>query len=228
MNRRKGEAPPERRTQAERRAGTRRALLDATVSCLSERGYSGATTPEICSRAGVSQGALFKHFPSKQALMAAAVEHLFGALLEGFVADITVESRRRDPVEAAVQRLWQAFLSPQLAAVLELYVAARSDDSLRENLTAVVAAHALRLREAASRLFPDTAGNERFALVLDLVLELMQGMAVSRIVDPDEAHRRRLLAFAAELAREARSRTAAGASVPVNRARSPKTKRRSR
>jgi AcrR family transcriptional regulator len=44
----------ERRTQAERRATTRRALLDAARSLFAERGYHGAAAEEIVRRAGRS------------------------------------------------------------------------------------------------------------------------------------------------------------------------------
>src|SRR5262252_259553 len=63
-------------TQAERTAATCERLLDATVATLVERGYRGTTTPEICKRAGVSRGAQLHHYPTKEALVAAAVEHV--------------------------------------------------------------------------------------------------------------------------------------------------------
>ena len=69
--------PPARRTQQERRDSTRTRLLEATVECLVELGYARTTTLAVAQRAEVSQGALFKHFPTKAALLGAAVERLF-------------------------------------------------------------------------------------------------------------------------------------------------------
>src|SRR5688500_18600755 len=63
-------------TQAERTAATTEKLLGATVASLIERGYRGTSTPEICRRAGVSRGAQLHHYPTKESLVAAAVEHL--------------------------------------------------------------------------------------------------------------------------------------------------------
>ncbi|KAF0162581.1 MAG: TetR family transcriptional regulator, partial [Caulobacteraceae bacterium] len=54
-----------RRTQQERRDRTRGALLDATVACLVERGYTGTTTLEVERRAEVSRGARIHHFATK-------------------------------------------------------------------------------------------------------------------------------------------------------------------
>ena len=51
-------------------------LLEATVECLVERGWSGTSTTVVSQRAGVSRGAQLHHFPTKNALVVAAVEHL--------------------------------------------------------------------------------------------------------------------------------------------------------
>ena len=59
-------APPPRRTQAQRREGTIGALLDATVACLTTRGYAATSTAAVCAEGGVSQGALLRHFPTRQ------------------------------------------------------------------------------------------------------------------------------------------------------------------
>src|SRR5262249_61236914 len=67
----------QRRTQAQRTAATRAALLEATVDCLVSRGFDGTTTTEVAHRAGVSPGALLHHFPAKAELLCAAVGHLF-------------------------------------------------------------------------------------------------------------------------------------------------------
>src|SRR5215831_14792987 len=70
-------AQNQRRTQAERTAATRAALLEATVECLVSQGFGGTTTTEVAHRAGVSPGALLHHFPTKADLLCAAVGHLF-------------------------------------------------------------------------------------------------------------------------------------------------------
>ena len=51
-------------------------LLDATVDCLVERGFAGTSTTLVSERAGVSRGAQLHHFPTKNDLVVAAVEHL--------------------------------------------------------------------------------------------------------------------------------------------------------
>jgi AcrR family transcriptional regulator len=63
-----------RRTQAQRRAATRQALLDAGRELFAAHGYADAGQEEIVERAGVTRGALSHHFGTKQGLFRAVVE----------------------------------------------------------------------------------------------------------------------------------------------------------
>jgi AcrR family transcriptional regulator len=65
-----------RRTQADRRAATRGALLAAARELFAERGFAGAGREEIVERAGVTRGALYHHFASKEALFQAVFEQV--------------------------------------------------------------------------------------------------------------------------------------------------------
>jgi AcrR family transcriptional regulator len=65
-----------RRTQAERRASTRAALLAAARDLFAEKGFAGAGREEIVERAGVTRGAMYHHFASKEALFQAVYEEV--------------------------------------------------------------------------------------------------------------------------------------------------------
>src|SRR5688572_16345863 len=67
---------PSRAPQQERSRLTQQRLLTATIECLVEFGWSGASTTLIAERAGVSRGAQLHHYPTRAALVLAAVEHL--------------------------------------------------------------------------------------------------------------------------------------------------------
>jgi TetR/AcrR family transcriptional regulator len=53
----------------------RHQLLDTALDVFAKRGYEGATTKEIASAAGVTEAVIFRHFPTKQALYLALLEH---------------------------------------------------------------------------------------------------------------------------------------------------------
>ncbi len=67
------------------RPDTRTRLLDAALRVLRERGYSATRVDDICAAAGVTKGAFFHHFDSKEALAVAAVGH-FGDGAEALFA----------------------------------------------------------------------------------------------------------------------------------------------
>ena len=61
-------------------------LLDAALSVIRTKGFSATSVDELCAAAGVTKGAFFHHFKSKDALGVAAAEHwseLTGALFAG-------------------------------------------------------------------------------------------------------------------------------------------------
>ena len=121
---------PARTPQGERTRAMRRRLLEATVDCLVELGWAGTTTTVVSERAGVSRGAQLHHFPSKQDLVVAAVEHLSQRRrdeMTAAAADLPAKDRTRAVLEAVAHQ----FVSPVFFAALELWVAARTDAELR-------------------------------------------------------------------------------------------------
>lgn len=124
----------QRRTQPERTAAMRARLLEATVECLLERGYAGTTTTLVSERAGVSRGAQLHHFPSKQALVLAAVEELSTRRGEDLRRAAARMPDGPDRVRAVVEMLAEHFASPVFAAALELLVAALMGQDLGAQL----------------------------------------------------------------------------------------------
>lgn len=177
---------PARRVPQARSIATRRRLLRAAIAALVSRGYAGTTTSSVARDAGVSQGALFKHFPSKLALYAAAAEDLFIDLVaqyrRAFEDAAAAPERERDPVGYGVTLLWRSFCAPELQAAFELYTAARTDPELREAVAPVLARHRDNLHDEARRLFPDFAERPDFERAIDALMDAMQGRVLGRAV----------------------------------------------
>lgn len=125
-----------RRTQAERRAASRERLLDAALACLAERGYAGTSLPEVLRRAQMSNGAMWRHFPSKAELMVAAALHSEQQLADStaqVALDLLPAAERLD---AAVEQVWRYTTEPAFLALIELLRASRSDPELADALRA--------------------------------------------------------------------------------------------
>ncbi|WP_448058566.1 TetR/AcrR family transcriptional regulator [Cellulomonas hominis] len=66
--------PAQPRGYAKGRA-TRRLVLDEAMALFGEVGYRGASLREIAARCGISHPGLLHHFPTKEALLLAVLEH---------------------------------------------------------------------------------------------------------------------------------------------------------
>src|SRR3954452_3680028 len=99
-----------RRTQAQRRASTRRALLDAARSLFAEKGYHGAAAEEIVRRAGLTRGALYHHFEDKRDLFRVVVDEMEGEIDE----EIEAAERAQPDLPGAVMAGYRAFVDAVL------------------------------------------------------------------------------------------------------------------
>lgn len=187
------QASSPRRTQASRTEETRAALLDATIELLGEVGYSALTTREVARRAGVSRGAQTHHFPSKADLVVAGIERLFDQQTAAFrVALEAVPAEERD-LGTAVEILWDIVRGPAFAAVLEVVVAARTDDSLRVVVHAMTAAFEQTVSELLGDVFAGYDLDDGVVgSLVDVAFAVVQGAAVSSYSgfgDPERALR---------------------------------------
>lgn len=175
--------PGPRRTQAQRRDATIGRLLEATVACLAERGYAATSTAAVCAAAGVSQGALFRHFPTRQALLVATAELAAERNVAAFEAlgDASVDTA--DEVAAVLGHLRTVVLSPDNQTWRELLVAARADADLRTALLPARQVFQERMLAAAARLWGDRIPADDQAAVLSLVVNFLDGLAFSAL-DP--------------------------------------------
>jgi AcrR family transcriptional regulator len=172
-------ARPQRRTQAERRAATREALLDAALECLLEEGYPGLTTRRVAERAGVSQGTQRYYYPRRAEFVAAAIERLAGELAQQ-VREQTPppETGDRRRIEAALDQLWEINNGPLFQAMMELCGAARTDPELRDSLTAANHTIARIIARTAAELFPTLIAGPGGREFLDTAFAAMRGLAM--------------------------------------------------
>jgi AcrR family transcriptional regulator len=178
-------APKKRRTQAERRAATRGALLDATIDCLVDYGYANTTTNRIVERAGVSRGAQVHHYPAKADLVAEAVHHLATKRTTEMLDQLkgTPEGPRR--FEVVMDTMWAQHKGPLYAASIELFVASRTDPELRERMAEVERDVTRTIAKGILDLAPEAVARREFRDAVDLTLSAMRGLALLSFADPE-------------------------------------------
>src|SRR4051794_32796990 len=179
--------------QEERTRAMRARLLEATVELLVERGYAGTSTTLVSQRAGVSRGAQLHHFPTKNDLVIAAVEHLSDARRDELRAGTAELPRGRRRTRAVLDMLADHFTGPVFTAALELWVAARTDPALH----AAVAPLEQRIGRETHRSTVELLGvDESEPGVRELVqatLDLVRGLGLANTITDDAARRRRIL-----------------------------------
>lgn len=167
---------------------TRGRLVLAACALLARRGLASASTADVARAAGVSHGALFRHFPRKPDLLAAAVEANLAALVAGFDDELAgLPGDGDDVVGRACAALWRIFHRTEMRVVLEVFVAARTDPELAHRLAPVLGHHQAQIAARARALFPDVAARD--PALDDVVLTLVYAMqgAVVGLFSPGSA-----------------------------------------
>ncbi|MGL5839991.1 MAG: TetR/AcrR family transcriptional regulator [Sphingorhabdus sp.] len=135
------------------RANARSKLIDAAHLLVRKKGYSATTVDEICAEAGVTKGAFFHHFASKEALAAAAAEQ-WTARAEELIFTLPPWTRIEDPLERLLAHIdFRAAMMDGPAEGFTCYVGTMvqesfaSSETLRTASDASITAYSERLAD---------------------------------------------------------------------------------
>ena len=112
-------APRARRTQADRSAATRDALVAAARRLFAANGFAEVPTDAIVAAAGVTRGALYHQFADKTALFDAVVEAVEADIARRLAGEVAAAGLS-DPVEAMrhAMRTWlDICVEPEIARI---------------------------------------------------------------------------------------------------------------
>ena len=183
------EPAPARLTRAERRAETRRRLLDAAATVFVRRGLGGASVEEIAAEAGFTRGAFYSNFDNKEEMF---VELLQERVYAGYREMLERVPQDASPIERlrwGANELMERYLREEdvwlFALWLELLAYAARHPEFR--LLAATfwrgnrAALAQGIEEADKPLPLEPRQVATAMIALDI------GLAVQNLVDPEEA-----------------------------------------
>jgi AcrR family transcriptional regulator len=151
-----GPSVPPARTQAQRRERTRGALIDAARVLFAEQGYAGAGREEIVERAGVTRGAMYHHFNSKEALFQAVFEVVEQELCEAIALSAMAGSDPIDQLRLGARAFLEAAATGEVRRIVLLDAPAVLPIEVRRQLSERyglgMVRGALRHADAAGRL----------------------------------------------------------------------------
>jgi AcrR family transcriptional regulator len=187
------------RTQQQRREETVARLLEASIATIIEVGYARASAAVITKRAGVSVGALFRHFDTMGDFMAATAYEVLRRQLDSFikrVAAIPVAAipSDRPALEAALTILRDITSSSTNAVLYELMIAARTDEKLNATLQHVLEQYSTKICDAACALpGAESFPQETFPVLVALLTNTFDGAAlVGAVLPQPELEQRRI------------------------------------
>ena len=173
--------------QAEKSHIMRKHILDATMECLVNIGYSNTTTEKIAKQAGVSRGAMTHHFKSRADVFAAAAEHITDIRVVEY--DTAINEVREtqgsfptfDSMRQTLKVLQAYYMRPSFIAYQELIRGSRTDEYLGEVMKPLQDSLDRRISESMVTRFPIWAEAEMVGtgeVLRDLIMHSLQGVAL--------------------------------------------------
>ena len=170
-------------------ARARDSICKATIQLLAELGYAETTIAGVAQNAGFSKGAVQYHFPTKEELIAATVEHLL-------MRTESSASQSYESVDSALLSAWQRLVNTSAyRALLEVLNAARIDRKLRLRISAELVAwgknldkQSLTIYQSANEQLPAHEGDTEVVMLLNMTRSFMRGLLTQEQygVSPEE------------------------------------------
>ena len=140
-------------------------------------GYAETTIAGVAQDAGFSKGAVQYHFPTKEELIAATVEHLL-------MRTVPSVSRPYESVDAALLNAWQRLINTSAyRALLEVLNAARIDSKLRLRISAELLAwgknldqQSLSIYQSANEQLTPNEADAEVIMLLNMTRSFMRGL----------------------------------------------------
>jgi AcrR family transcriptional regulator len=180
----------ERRSQAERRGATQRALIEAAIQILNEGGFNAATAIAVAARAGVTRGAVQHHFGTTQALLVAVMRHVSRARAEREQPTPLPPRPLPERIRALMQEYRLLYDGPDGIALMEIWLGAGHDEALRQQIDALMQRITERRLDHWRTVLADIAlADSEIVILRGVMVSTLRGAAIHRVFsrDPGQA-----------------------------------------
>ena len=161
------------------------------MTCLAEHGWAGCTVSVVAEHAGVSRGAAQHHFPTREDLFTAAVEHVAEERSAGAARPAR---RTAGPHARASRTLVDLYTGPLFRAALQLWVAASNEQQLSTRVSALES----RIGRETHRMAVELLGADESASgvreTVQGLLDMARGLGLANLLTDDSARRERVVA----------------------------------
>lgn len=183
----------DREPKQDRSRATRARLLEATVECLAEHGWTATTVGVVAERAGVSRGAAQHHFPAREDLITAALEMMFEIRRGEALAEMSSLPTGPGRTEAVVVRLVDYYVSPLFKAALQVWTAGAADPALRERILPLEIKFGRDVHRMAIAALGVDDNDPTTHHLVQATLDLARGLALADVLTDDSARREKVV-----------------------------------
>jgi len=168
-------------------------IIDRTFELVREHGFAGLRMRQIADRVGVTEGALYRHFPSKEAILLALVDRMEGRLLgpiRKIASDPELPPKRK--LEEILRHHLRTVIEARSLPILLISEASFSEhEELRARMAGLLSSY-LGVLESLARQVDTAEGFEPRELTV-LLLGLPAAVALTQRLLPDDALAARFL-----------------------------------
>jgi AcrR family transcriptional regulator len=173
---------------------TRIRILEAAMRLFAEAGYHAATNAMIADAAGLTRGAMLYHFPTRDELVAAAIEHIQAERLALFDAAAASPPPGGDATHHAIVAYWSLLGELPFVAFGELEGVARTDAMVRSQLASAQAGFDQAQVGTTFQALAQAGSGPRFQASRDLARFLLEGLARATLAYDRDARVANLIA----------------------------------
>ena len=170
---------------------TRRRILDAAMRLFAERGYHASSNADVAEAANLTRGAMLYHFPTREDLVEAAIDHIQQRRTEAFEAAAR-DQGHGDATDQAIDAYWELLRQAPFKAFAELEAVARTDPDLARRIAPAQAAFDHAQIGDLSHLLLAGSG-ARFQTGRDLARFMLEGLARANLTYEEQQRTERLL-----------------------------------
>jgi AcrR family transcriptional regulator len=185
---------PTREPQQDRSRATRARLLEAAITCLAELGYHASTVAVVAERAGVSRGAAQHHFPTRDDLFTAAMEHVTHVRAEELRRELDELPGGRPSTAEVVDLTFSLYSGSLFRAALALWVAASAEPALRDQIVPLEARIGREIHRVVISLLDVDERTPGVRETVQATLDLARGLGLANLLTDDSRRRDRIAA----------------------------------
>ena len=193
---------PRRKTQQERSEATKKKLLRAAIKVLENKGYSKFTTSEVARVAKSSRGAQTHHFPSTQAFILAAIDHLYETLLKRTEQRVAAAMQSDELLQPVLADASDFLLGPEFLSIYNTLIEI-GNGGAKEEVNEIGRRYRLPIEAKWSHYL---IGKGVAPLVAEnavwTIFSTVRGLSIRRIFMDDPEHVQRTLDFVMEMVDE--------------------------